>query len=164
MSPNTDLLRPPNRSAARSGYHQRARQVFSDHLVRHGLRLTSQRTRILDFLLATDRHMGLDDVYHVLRKHGVGRATVFRTLKTLEECGLVSRVTVANGGSRYEMHLDRPHHDHLICVNCGRIQEVRWPVLEKIQMRACRRLEFEPLWHRHEIFGQCPKCRKKKKS
>ena len=55
----------------------------------------------------------------------------------------------------------RPHHDHLICITCGRIQEVRWPALEKIQNDACRKAGFAPKWHRHEVFGLCKDCAEK---
>lgn len=155
-----ELMFFPARKPERAGYTARVRQVFADHLAQHGLRLTNQRTRILDHLIGAEKHLSLDEVYEALRGHGVGRATVFRTLKMLEKCRLVTHVTSAGGTSRYEMHLERPHHDHLICVECARIQEVRWPELEKIQQRACRELEFEPIWHRHEIFGRCSECRK----
>lgn len=143
------------------GYAQRVAEVFTDHLAENGLRMTRQRECILNYLLATDKHLSLEEVYNALRKNGVGRATVFRTLKMLEECGLAERITEANGTSRYEIGLERPHHDHLICVDCGYIQEVRWPDLEKIQARSCRELGFEPKWHRHEVFGRCARCRRK---
>jgi Fur family ferric uptake transcriptional regulator len=148
--------------SSNSSYTERVRQVFTDHLGKHGLRLTGQRTRILEFLLATDQHLTLDEIYGQLRSHGVGRSTVFRTLKMMEDCHLVSHISDPKGTSRYEIHLERPHHDHLICIDCRRIIEVRWPELEKIQTRACRELNFEPAWHRHEIFGHCSNCRKEK--
>ena len=157
-----ELLYLPSRTASREGYRERVRQVFSDHLAVHGLRLTRQRTRILDFLLSAEKHVSLEDVYQALRRHGLGRATVFRTLKMLEECKLVTHVTGPRGTSRFEVNLERPHHDHLICVQCSRIFEVRWPELEKIQLRACRQLGFEPAWHRHEIFGRCADCVKRR--
>lgn len=141
-----------------AGYRARVAEVFNDHLVRHGLRMTRQREKILGHLLETGKHLSLEEVYLALKKHGIGRATVFRTLKMLEECGLAEHVTEAGGTTRYEIGLERPHHDHLICVECGRIQEVRWPELEKIQSRACRMLGFQPKWHRHEVFGRCAEC------
>lgn len=136
-------------------------RVFTQHLAQNGLRLTGQRRLILDQFLKTDRHLSQDEIYLALRSHGVGRATVFRTLKMLQESGLVSPVVGRDGVSRFEVELDRPHHDHLICVQCGRIQEVRWPALEKIQDEACRKAGFTPKWHRHEVFGLCKDCAKK---
>jgi Fur family ferric uptake transcriptional regulator len=136
-------------------------RVFTEHLAKNGLRLTGQRRLILDQFLKTDRHLSQDEIYLALRSHGVGRATVFRTLKTLQECGVISPVVGRDGTSRFEVELDRPHHDHLICIKCGRIQEVRWPALEKIQDDACRKAGFVPKWHRHEVFGVCKDCAKK---
>src|SRR5687767_457155 len=128
-----ELVFFPTWTAGRKGYTERVRSVFSDYLASHGLRLTRQRLRILDLLLQAERHVSVEDIHHELKKHGVGRATVFRTLKMLEECHLVSHVTGAGGTSRFEVDLERPHHDHLICIECSRILEVRWPELEKIQ-------------------------------
>ncbi|MBI4060377.1 MAG: transcriptional repressor [Elusimicrobia bacterium] len=132
--------------------------MFTEHLARNGLRLTGQRRLILDQFLKTDRHLSREEIYRALRSRGVGRATVFRTLKMLQECGLISPVVGRDGTSRFEVELDRPHHDHLICIACGRIQEVRWPSLEKIQDAACRKAGFTPQWHRHEVFGRCKDC------
>ena len=143
----------------RAGYVERVREVFADQLARRGLRLTSQRGRILDFLLAAERHVSLDEIHRALRGSGLGRATVFRTLNMLQDSGLVSRVSGPKGSARFEVNLERPHHDHLICTVCGRIEEVRWPELEKIQHRVCQEAGFEPVWHRHEIFGRCAACR-----
>ncbi|MBI3300374.1 MAG: transcriptional repressor [Elusimicrobia bacterium] len=145
----------------RSGYVARAREVFADQLSKRGLRLTSQRAAILDFLLAADRHVSIDEILKALGAAGVGRATVFRTLKVLLESDLVSRVSGPQGAARFEVNLERPHHDHLICTVCGDITEVRWPKLEKIQHRVCQKAGFEPSWHRHEIFGRCRTCRGK---
>lgn len=157
-----ELLYFPGQPAGRAGYTERVHQVFTDYLARHGLRLTRQRTRILDHLVSADRHLSLEEIYQALRRHGLGRATVFRTLKMLEACELITHVSSADGTSRFELHLERPHHDHLICVDCSRILEVRWPELEKIQQRSCRELGFEPLWHRHEVFGRCAECARRR--
>lgn len=143
------------------GYTRRIHDYFARYLASHGLRLTSQRRRILDFFLRSDRHLSQEDIYGALRKHGLGRATVFRTLKMLEECRLVNHVVGSTGTPRFEVNLDRPHHDHLICVECGSIQEVRWPKLEAIQEQTCRKIGFIPKWHRHEVFGRCRLCAKK---
>lgn len=148
----------PGWTGDREGYTTKIHRIFIDHLAQSGLRLTGQRRRILDYLLHADRHLSQDDIYRALRKHGLGRATVFRTLKMLEECKLVNHVIGSTGTPRFELHMERPHHDHLICVDCGRIQEVRWPKLEKIQEETCRKIGFTPKWHRHEIFGRCRDC------
>jgi Fur family ferric uptake transcriptional regulator len=155
------LFFPAQKGGDLKGYTQRIHRFFAEYLATHGLRLTGQRRLILDLFLGSDRHLSQDDIYQALRRHGVGRATVFRTLKMLEECKLVEHVIGPGGTPRFEVKLDRPHHDHLICVSCGSIQEVRWPQLEAIQEKTCRKIGFTPKWHRHEIFGLCRQCASK---
>lgn len=145
----------PAWTAGRPGYSPRICEAFQEHLENNGLRLTGQRRRILDHLLSAERHVSLKDIYAALRKHGIGKVTVFRTLKLLEEAKLVDHVVTAGGTSRFEVKLERPHHDHLICIQCGSIREARWPDLEKLQDKVCRALEFSIAWHRHEVFGRC---------
>ena len=159
--PSTELVYFPTWIAGRPGYAERIRDAFRQYLEGHGLRLTRQRERILDCLLGAEKHLGLEEIYLAVRKHGLGRATVFRTLKMLEESRLVDHVSNSSGSSRFEVQLERPHHDHLICIECGAIQEVRWPQLEKIQERTCKQMGFTPTWHRHEIFGRCRLCRER---
>lgn len=156
-----ELVYYPSWDSGKKGYVERIYKFFSEYLARHGLRLTGQRRRIVDLFLESDRHLSQDEIYRVVRKHGLGRATVFRTLKMLEESGLIAHVTGGGGTPRFEVKLDRPHHDHLICVECGAIQEVRWPKLEEIQDEACRKIGFVPKWHRHEVFGRCRDCARK---
>ena len=151
----------PPADSDRVGYVRRIYERFTAHLVKNGLRLTHQRRLILDYLLQADRHLSQDEIYAALRRHGIGRATVFRTLKMLEESRLIDHVIGSTGTPRFEVKVDRPHHDHLICIECGKILEVRWPKLEQIQEETCRRIGFIPKWHRHEVFGRCRDCAKK---
>ncbi|HXS99405.1 MAG TPA: transcriptional repressor [Elusimicrobiota bacterium] len=156
-----ELVVYQGKAGARPAFVARVERVFAEHLSKRGLRLTGQRRAILELLLTSERHLSQEEIHQTLRAKGIGRATVFRTLKTLQDCGLAAPVVGRDGTPRFEINLDRPHHDHLICVECGRIQEVRWPALEKIQEEACRRAGFSPRWHRHEVFGQCRDCARK---
>jgi Fur family ferric uptake transcriptional regulator len=153
-----ELVFFPTWTAGRQGYAARIREVFQQYLSTQGLRLTKQREMILDYLLSAEQHVTQSDVYQALKAKGVGKVTVFRTLKTLEECHLAERVTSPNGIPKYEIKHERPHHDHLICIECGGIREVQWPEIERIQEKTCKGLQFAPLWHRHEIFGRCSRC------
>lgn len=135
-------------------------QTFQEYLSRQGLNLTRQREEILRALMAAERHLGIEELYTLLKKQDptIGRATIFRTIKLLQECGLVAEVGTANGRSKFELKADRPHHDHMICIECGRISEFQSPMMERFQNGAIRRHGFEALWHRHEIFGRCKEC------
>jgi Fur family ferric uptake transcriptional regulator len=138
--------------------------LFQEYHQKKGMRMTQQRSRILDYLLESKRHVGMDEIYQALKGHGIGRVTVFRALKMLEECKLVDRVNASDGKPRFEVKYERPHHDHLVCVECGSIQEIQWPQVERIQEKTCREMGFQPVFHRHEIFGRCANCQKKKPS
>jgi Fur family transcriptional regulator, ferric uptake regulator len=151
----------PTWMAGRHGYADRIRQLFQEYHQEKGMRMTQQRSMILEFLLKANHHVGMDEIYQALRSKGIGRVTVFRALKMLEECKLIDRVSSLDGKPRFEVKYERPHHDHLICVECGAIREVQWPQIEKIQEKKCKDLGFQPIFHRHEIFGRCPQCQKK---
>lgn len=158
MTSAKELIFFPAVSAGRKVYAGKIRRFFAEYLAKNGLRLTRQRRRIVDALLAADRHLSQEELYKALRRFGLGRATIFRTLKMLQEGALVEPVFGKDSVPRFEVQRDRPHHDHLICIECGRIREVRWPKLEAIQEETCRKIGFIPKWHRHEIFGRCKEC------
>ena len=134
--------------------------TFQEHLVKQGLNLTRQREEILRCFMSAERQLGTDEIYDLLKKKDptLGRATVFRTVKLLQECGLVAEVGIANGRTKFELKADRPHHDHMICIECGRIAEFQSRMMERFQDEAIRRHGFSALWHRHEIFGRCRAC------
>ena len=140
--------------------------TFEHFLGQQSLRLTSQRTAVLQCLLEGKHHLKDDEIYVQARKResGIGRTTVFRTLKLLEQCGLADRVDAADGTPRFELKHDRPHHDHMVCVECGRITEFQSPQMELHQNQAIKDHGFEALWHRHEIFGRCRACAGKRRN
>lgn len=148
----------------RQRWQQRIAVAFQDHLAEDGLKLTPQRRAILESLFKATDHLDLDGVYEAVKpeRTGVGRATVFRTLKLLEHYGLVDRVEAANGVARFELKHDRPHHDHMVCIECGGIFEFQSPRMEMLQDAAVRQAGFTALWHRHEIFGRCRPCTAKR--
>jgi Fur family ferric uptake transcriptional regulator len=161
MSDRKELVYFPTWTAGRQGYADRMREVFQDYLKDKHQHLTQQRQLILDHLLRAERHLSQEDIYQALRSRGIGKVTIFRTLKTLEECNLVTKVTSPNSRPRYEVTKERPHHDHLVCLECGGITEVQWPEVERIQETTCKRHGFMVVYHRHELFGRCRDCQSK---
>lgn len=156
-----ELIYFPSWTAGRKGYAERIRQIFDEYLKGKEMFFTSQRRSILELLLDAEKHLSQQDIYEALKDRGIGKVTVFRTLKMLEECRLVERVTDHGGRPYFEVKMERPHHDHLICVACGGITEIRWPDIERIQNKACKKMGFSILYHRHEIFGRCQECQAK---
>ncbi len=136
---------------------------FVDFLKRKNLKLTSQREEILRYFLKIDRHLTVEDLYNVVKKKdpNIGQATVFRTLKLLCEAGLAGEVDFGDKKIRYEHKYGHQHHDHLICVKCGKFIEVTQPEIEKLQDKLAKKYDFTPVRHRLEIFGLCRECEKK---
>src|SRR5690348_8737673 len=102
-APQDELEYFPTWVAGRPGYADRIRQLFQEFHQKKGMRMTQQRSRILDYLLATNHHVSMDEIYRALKGKGVGKVTVFRALKMLEESELVDRVTLSDGKARFEV-------------------------------------------------------------
>lgn len=158
MTKTDELIYFPTWTAGRAGYAERIRQIFQDYLRHKNSPVTPQRMAILDYLLKAERHLSQDEIYEALKPTGVGKITVFRALKTLEECQLLDKVSDSSGCLHYEIKMERPHHDHLICVDCGCVAEILWPEIEKTQEKYCKKMGFLILYHRHEVFGRCRRC------
>ena len=135
------------------------REVFSRYLTEHGLKRSEQREAILDAFLTSRQHLSVDDLHRLVSKKraDVGRTTVYRTLKLLQEAGL-ARELVLDGQNRYEQDYKREHHDHFICKSCGAIFEFHSDDIERLQDEIAERLGFVIEGHRHQIYGKCRSC------
>jgi len=139
-----------------------AKQKFEQFVANKGLRRTGQRTKVLDVFLATEKHVTVQELYDLVRrKHkGIGYATVARTVKLICESGLCRHVDFGDGALRYEHKYDHEHHDHLVCVKCGKFEEIYSPKLEKLQHELVRKYDYVQQSHKLDIFGLCPECAK----
>ncbi|WP_437798093.1 Fur family transcriptional regulator [Sorangium sp. So ce693] len=140
----------------------RLRARLQAYMAKKGLRSTAQRRLIVDTFFSGAPHMTIEDLLAEVRAHdrGIGYATVYRTLKLLAECGVASERRFGDGLSRYELADDASaHHDHLICVNCGKIIEFEEPRIEALQKEIAAKYGFEVTWHKHEMYGVCADCR-----
>lgn len=136
-------------------------KLFRAYLAQRGLRFTAQRRDVLAEVLAGGGHFGAEELYASLRVTGrsVSLATVYRTLGLLCECGLVRQAPRWEDRERYESVHGQQHHDHMLCVECGRVIEFCDDELEALQSRICRRHGFVPIEHRMGIRGLCGPCR-----
>ena len=121
---------------------------------------TSQRQIILQGILETKGHFDADGLYGRLREKGeqVSRATVYRLLPHLQGCGLIREVFRSGGRAKYE-HTAR-HHDHMVCVICGKVIEVTDPGLKKVRERVAKRYGFKPVEFGTGIKGICRECQR----
>ncbi|HIE08859.1 MAG TPA: transcriptional repressor [Armatimonadetes bacterium] len=126
-----------------------------------GMRLTQAREKVLEEIFESGGHLDAEELVAKLKRRGVSRATVYRTLRLLEELGLVRRVIYGERHSHFERVIAREHHDHLICVRCGRIVEFENPRIERLQEEVAKEHGFEIVGHTLEIRGVCPACRSK---
>ena len=135
--------------------------IFIDYLRKKDLKLTEQRKEILNVFLKTERHLSVEDLYNIAKRKdpNIGQATVFRTLKLLQEADIAKEVDLGDGKVRYEHKYGHEHHDHLICIRCGRFIEAVDSKIEKLQDDLCKRHGFLPQRHKMEIFGICSKCK-----
>jgi len=142
-----------------------AQEAFRIYLRQHALRFTPQRRAVLEEVYATHRHFDAEELFERLRakQRNVSRATVYRTLSHLVECNLIKEVLRCRGRAQYEHTLGHSHHDHLLCVECGKVIEFHDPTIEESQRRICEAFRFEPIEHRLGIRGICWACQKKKK-
>ena len=122
------------------------------------------RLKILSIMEKTEhRHMSADDVYDALRKAGedVGLATVYRVLTQFEAAGLVSRHHFEGGHSVFELEQGQ-HHDHILCVKCGRVDEFIDQTIEKRQQAIAEKHGYSMTDHSLYIYGICSECQKEK--
>jgi len=138
---------------------------FRGYLAARALRCTSQRRAVLREVFARHGHFDADDLLNALRGNGrrVSRATVYRTLGHLVECGLIKEVLRCQGKAHYEHTFGHRHHDHMVCVECGRVIEFTSPSIEEAQRRACEQYGFQPIEHRLGIKGICNSCRQRRR-
>ena len=128
-----------------------------------GLRSTNQRRLVCDVFFRARGHLSIDELLVLVKKKDptVGYATIYRTLKLLAESGLAYERQFRDGPARYELAHADGHHDHLICIQCGIIEEFEEPEIESLQDLVAKKHGFVLSSHRHELYGVCASCQKK---
>lgn len=125
-----------------------------------GLKVTLPRKRVLEiFRSSPSSHLSAEEVYRQLldQHHDVGMATVYRVLSQLEAAGLLLRHVFDGGRALYEYN-EGTHHDHLICLNCGRVDEFTDDKIEALQQVIAKAHGYRLTDHRLALFGVCPEC------
>ena len=134
---------------------------FAKYLGEQGLKMTPERERILEEIFVTEGHFEADELAYRLRGKGekISKATVYRTLPLLVKAGLIKEVIHGEKHLHYEhVHDGEGHHDHLICLKCGKIIEFEEPALRKIEKQICQRNHFRTKKLLFEIYGYCQTC------
>ena len=140
---------------------QSAEQIFREYLNSRDLRFTRERGKILDQVMRTHSHFEVEDIFAGLRrkKTGISRASIYRAIPHLLASGIIRKTPCEVMKARYEHVIGHEHHDHLVCVRCGRVIEFRKDGIEKLQKEAAGEHGFSILGHRLVISGLCGRCR-----
>ena len=138
--------------------HEVERRALASYLEQHHLKHTKQRDAILDAFLGASGHVTSEQIYQEVKESNpnIGYTTVYRTMKLLCEAGLAQERHFDDGIARYE--IEHEHHDHLVCLKCGRIIEFECQMIEATQEEIAARYNFRILRHRHELYGHCESC------
>lgn len=131
--------------------------LIIERLEMRGHRVTGSRRRVLDAILAQPSHFTVDDVLRATRK--VGRATVFRTVKILTDLNLICRVLLEDGALHYRLSTRGGHHHHLVCRDCGRVEDFTTCDVGAIVRELSRATDYEIEGHWLEVYGRCQACR-----
>ena len=138
--------------------HDAERAALSAYLEEKNLKHTKQRDVILDAFLDTKGHVTSDELYQLVRgaNPNIGYTTVYRTMKLLVDAGIAQERHFDDGIARYE--IEHEHHDHLVCLECGKIVEFESPLIEVTQEQIAAEHKFTLKRHRHELYGYCAHC------
>ena len=134
----------------------------STELKKAGLKVTLPRMKILDLMESSNvRHQSAEDIYQALRDEGeeVGLATVYRVLTQFEAAGLVTRHHFEGGQAVFELNREG-HHDHIVCVGCGKVEEFVDELIEQQQAKIAEDKGYRITDHSLILYGKCPDCQK----
>ena len=123
-------------------------------LQNEGFRLTKQRKAVWDELESSNDHYDADKIYENIKAKNisVSRATVYRTLDVLSKNKFIRKLDVGDGRTRYEAKVSKDHHDHMICLETGKIIEFYNEDLEKLQDEIAKKYGYKVIRHSHQLF------------
>ncbi|MFT8313529.1 MAG: Fur family transcriptional regulator [Clostridium sp.] len=143
-------------------------EKLKNNLKEKGYKLTPQRRAVLDTIIQSEgQHLTAEEIYELVKVDcpEIGLATVYRTVLLLEELGVICKLDLNDGCSRYELvHENENHqHHHLICTNCGKVIEVEGDLLESLEHTIEEKYVFKIKNHSVKFYGLCSDCNKSSK-
>ncbi len=139
-------------------------EEFKTLLKQNSLKFTNQRELILKTLYENPNHFTPENLYLLIKESypdlNIGITTVYRTLNLLEENGIASSISFGISGKKFELS-NKPHHDHLICEECGKIIEFHNEDIERLQEKIAKIHDFKLSDHLMQLYGICKDCQDK---
>lgn len=137
--------------------------IFFEYLRKNKMVATEQRRIVLEVFLEASEHCSSEDLYQEISKRDstISSATVYRTVKLLVDSGIAEQMSFGDGVVRYESRFNRQHHDHLVCIKCGKKVDVVDKRIEKLQHYLAEKYGFTLNSHKMILYGICPDCRDK---
>ncbi len=137
--------------------HPQATEIFREFLKSEKNRITPERFEVMDSALDFEGHFGADDLYVLMKNQNssVSRATVYKTLEILVQCDLVIKRNFGDNLTRYESNFKKQSHDHLICMDCGRIVEFTDASIKELPQKISDELGFDVDSYSFNIFARC---------
>lgn len=134
--------------------------ALNAYLSRQQLKQTKQRKIVVSHFLKMAKHVDVEDLYRKVRAdgHKIGLATIYRTLNLLKDTGLVDQHSFSDGRAVFEISRPGTHHDHLVCVSCGRIDEFENEEIEELQRKIALERGYALTSHRLDLYGKCKVC------
>lgn len=138
-----------------------AESIFKEYLRDHQLKYTPERQMLLQEVLNNPEHFEAEQLLISLRQSGkrVAKATIYRTLPLLVDCGIIKQVQFGDSMAHYEHTFGQEPHDHMVCHQCRRIIEFDSSEVLRLREELAARFNFEPVSHRFQISGLCAQCR-----
>ncbi len=130
---------------------------FSNYLKRCGLKITQQRLLVAETIFTINQHFTVDSLAEALRAHkdAISRATIYRIVSLMVEAGQLTEHHFNQSVKVYEHIPRREHHDHIVCQDCGRIDEFVDESIERMQLEIAERLGYELSDHALNLYGRC---------
>ncbi len=132
--------------------------VFRRYLKTNDLKYTPERADILNVIIERDDLFEVEELLLELRQHGyrVSKATVYRTIKLLQDAGIITQALFENKQAHYQLIYGKEARDYLVCMKTGQHQEFTSPELVELRNRICKERGWEPIGHRFQIYAHPP--------
>lgn len=156
-------LTPPGRPMENLAHikdPEQLREAFHRYLKSHGIKNTKARDKVFSAVLELDDHFEAEQVLYLLKERNqkVGKATIYRTLPLLVDCGILRQVRFDVKQAHYEHAFGENPHDHMVCRRCGRIVEFAMDEVVALGRQIARRHHFHVISHRFQLSGLCWVC------